>query len=169
MHHLSFCRIIKFVLLFIILIIGDIHAVSQEVQGDKKLKNSVQVSGSTGIILGGFLLSCERSIVQLKHYTLNIEGGVGGYYFLDEPVAKGIKVPIQLNNLVGSKNHFFEISYGAGYFENAEKYSESPFMVITPILNLGYRFQSQNQSRGWVFRIFFGNTTGLGISCGMRF
>jgi hypothetical protein len=169
MKYYSFFRIIKFVFLSIVLTFSDIHAICQDVQADTKIKNSIQISGSSAIFFGGFTITYERNIVQSKHFNLNIEGGFGGYYFFDEPVAKGFKIPIQINYLIGLNKSFFEVSFGACYFDDVKKYSKSPFKEITPLINIGYRSQSQNQFRGRVIRIFFGNTTGFGVSFGITF
>ena len=169
MKYFTSILIFKYILLCTILNFNNIPAISQEVQGGKEINNSIQISGSTALFFGGFSISYERSIVQLRKYNLNIEGGFGGYYFFGDPIASDYKIPIQINNLIGHGRSLFEVSYGVVYFNNLNNYSDMPFKEIAPIFNIGYRFQTQNQYRGMVFRIFFGISTGFGISIGTRF
>jgi hypothetical protein len=82
---------------------------------------------------------------------LGIRAGVGGYGFLKKGV---FTIPIGLNYLTGSGNHFAELgagfcsvslSSGNTYFENSESF-------IAGFINFGYRYQPE--TKGLTFRLF---------------
>ena len=161
----------KFLVFIFLLNLWTIQVCGQEVQPEKKPKNSFQIGGFTYFFWGGFSLNYERSVLQSGHYNLNINVGYGGYYYLEDIFTKTCKGPTvsgQLNSLFGSKKSFFELSLGYRYIDFSKYYPTDWFNAYFPVISIGYRYQAQINKLGSVFRVYVG-TDGFGISFGLGF
>lgn len=132
-----------------------------------KLKNSIHIDCATAIYIGMSSLNYERTLVYTNHYRLNLNFGFGGWYLVPLPNEYiGFSVPLSLNNLIGSRNNFFEADLGLRYTFFSKRSDKDRFQYF-PVMNLGYRFQRPN-GKGLLFRSFIGYS-GLGIGVGKLF
>lgn len=110
-------------------------------------------------------INYERSVKK----NINLRVGFGYFASPFNEVFSGLHFPVSINFLSGNKNNHFEFDIGArvSYFENALNcYCFPNQYMLSPIINLGYRYQKQ--SGGIIYKALIG-FDGLTLGAGYAF
>ena len=132
-------------------------------------KNAIIIELESALFIGDVAINYERNLISRNNNSvlLNLRFGCGGYYAAGlQGGEKGPGLKLSLNPLKGNGKSYFEanIGFGLAYVNYCEYlYSDCPGMRIWPIVNIGYRNQSEI-----IFRCYVG-TLGIGISLGIPF
>lgn len=162
-HKISF----KLLIICTLLISYNVDIYSQDTIPHKKFKNSIHLDCATALYIGMFGINYERTFLYSNHFKLILNTGFGGWYFTPIPSEYcGFSIPININNLIGSGNNYFEADLGVRYTFLTGRSDKDKFQYF-PIINLGYRYQRQD-GKGLIFRSFIGYS-GLGIGVGKAF
>jgi hypothetical protein len=132
------------------------------------LKNAISIELESFIFFGDATINYERNLISGKNnlFLLNIRSGFGKYYVAHlQGTDNGPGCKISLNPLKGNGKSYFETNFGIalGKVIYCNSAFPCPNWRVMPIVNIGYRYQSNI-----MFKCYIG-TLGIGISLGKRF
>ena len=132
------------------------------------IKNAIFIELESIVMIGDVAINYERNLIARNNnsFLLNLRSGFGRYYGATlGGTEKGLGFKMSLNLLKGNEKNYFETNFGLGlgYVNYCEMNFGCPDRRVWPIVNIGYRYQSDI-----IFRCSVG-TLGIGISLGFPF
>jgi hypothetical protein len=132
-------------------------------------RNAISIEFDYALFALDYVVNYERTIKSNLDNTklTNLRLGLGRHLFGHLGGGeKGLGCKISLNPLIGNGTSFFESNFGIGvaYLTYCEYSDGCPSnWRFWPIVNIGYRYQSE-----FIFRIYIGSL-GVGIGLGGNF
>jgi hypothetical protein len=162
--------LVKLLPICLIFLISSLNIKGQDTTRIKNTKNSIHLDGSTLLFIGMYSVNYERTLLNSNHFKMEINAGIGGWYLVYLPYQYyGKSIPLSINILIGSGNHYFETDLGVRYTVfNTRKGSDTNISPFFPEFDIGYRVRQNGNREGFIFRSFIG-LNGIGGGIGYAF